>query len=813
MNLVKRQEALRRSYEERTLRLIGASESGENGLLELLNEWPTLYPPWTKRLEEYDYNRFGPLLAVSDEGSAAPVIAEAAYESAKTRSLASPEPMAVGVMIDGERMSSAGEAPIGPDEYEKVIGAAFGRTLCSTNVGVRANARVYRLFPEFSVAGASGSDSPLHEKVFAAFKPFLDTPDRLPRPLTVRLRVSSGDSPETLRSLIENLKEGRGKGQLAAESLHRLSLLMVFNREIRSDEDVTAITQMIQLAAELGIPELAIDGELTLGARERLSVQSLLNVVEIGTLSKLFVEASRRNVRLVYRYQIDTESAARTIWTGLHAARSYGFTVGKYGLVPLALEEQLGVIELIEKWTKGWTAIPAFYADTPLLTHNDVFDQSRCTEAALLWLQSVSALGVKTVLVDCPDRVSPRHLVRDEAEPGNKGVLTLTQLSNLQQRAAELGVKILWSGGITAKQAFALAARGAFGIFSTSATARQVAVHGVMTSDPELAGEGEPTNIGVRRVHAAIQGGFLGNALLLRQKALAAEVKEKSEALLQSIDARKDIQQSLSSLDEALVRGWSAHWEGIAPLPSPQVTTALHGVAVPPDAVRVWRGRRRADLAENEFFDKLGKVFMPFTVQMQRLYGLTAYLPAVIHGEDGLPDEIALVFYKTRKAYDDAKKYPGGQAYSDLHSVVFDLGKSSSGFPEFLGQSFSLDKPYYLLQMHADWKKGIAQLYVGHRRKGLSLKDYCLNLQLEAQNIQKNPGAIDGAILFATKDWMIYWQHSTVGNAPISTFSQTTESIMKKEANCEEIPTAFFSPVNLVASPGDFFNFQFPVMD
>ena len=113
----------------------------EEKLRELLGEWPSLYPPWTGLVNEYDHARFGPLLAVSDEGSAAQTIAEAAYASPKAKSLASPDPMAVGVMIDGERMSSAGEAPIGPDEYEQLISAAFGRTLCSTNVGVRANAR------------------------------------------------------------------------------------------------------------------------------------------------------------------------------------------------------------------------------------------------------------------------------------------------------------------------------------------------------------------------------------------------------------------------------------------------------------------------------------------------------------------------------------------------------------------------------------------------------------------------------------------------------------------------------------------------
>ena len=37
----------------------------------------------TQKIEAYDHQRFGPILGVSDEGSAAPTIAYAAYNSAK----------------------------------------------------------------------------------------------------------------------------------------------------------------------------------------------------------------------------------------------------------------------------------------------------------------------------------------------------------------------------------------------------------------------------------------------------------------------------------------------------------------------------------------------------------------------------------------------------------------------------------------------------------------------------------------------------------------------------------------------------------
>ncbi len=556
------EEALREWYEKQALRLAGVRTNDPEALRDLLAESPVLYPPWTGRLDEYDSERFGPLLAVSDEGDNAQTIAQAAYASAKARALHPASPTALGVMIDGERMVSAGEGPIGPEEYQKLILAAFGRTLCSTNVGVRVNARFYRLFPEFSVADAALNEEKWLAEVFAAFRPFLKTPDGVPRPLTVRLTVQPDDSLESVRKLVAKLEAGRGQGLLGPSSVHHLSLLSISNGVIREGAEMEEVKRLLEIASRTGVAEVAIDGDLLFGARQRVSVQSLLNILEASALRDLFAVARQKKLRLVYRYQVDADSAARTIWTGLHTTRSYGFTAGKYGLVPLNLEEQERVVGLISLWTKGWTAIPAFYLDTPLVTHDDIFDESRCMEGALLWMEKMRAAGAKLALFDCPDRVAARRLLRDDQHPETKGVLTMEQIAALEQRARELGLKLMWSGGITARQAYSLGAQGVFAIFSTGATVRRAAVHGTFTDDPELASEGEPTELGVRRVHAAIQGGFLTRALRDHNKELAEEVQVHSLSLLQAIDAQSNVEGALAKLDESLLRGWTLHWAG-----------------------------------------------------------------------------------------------------------------------------------------------------------------------------------------------------------------------------------------------------------
>ena len=556
----RQQEALREWYERKALGLDGSGAGDSAAVRELMAEWPIMYPPWTGRLDEYDSATFGPLLAVSDEGENAEIIAKAAYASAKARAQHHPGATTLGMMIDGERMVSSGEGPIGPEEYQKLIAAAFGRTLASTNVGVRVNTRLYRLSPEFAIADAAADEEKWVTGIYTSFGPFLKTLDGNPRPLTVRLVVQPGDSLATVARLVKKLEAGRGEGRLASSSIHRICLMTICAGQIRAGADIEEIKRVIEIAAQSGVPEVALDGELVFGTRERVSVQSLLNILEPGVLGDLFAFARQRKVRLVYRYQVDTDSAARTIWTGLHTARSYGFTAGKYGLAPLDLEEQMRVVELVSKWTEGWTAVPAFYVDTPLVTHDDVFPESRCVEGALLWMEKVRAAGAKLALFDCPDRIAGRFLLRDEQHSGTKGVLTMEQIAVLEQRGKDLGLKLMWSGGITARQAFSLASQGVFAIFSTGATSRRVAVHGTFADDPELASEGAPTETGVRRVHATIQAGFLAAALRGHDEALAEEVRTLSSCLLQAIDAQGAVEEELAKLDEALTRGWQLHW-------------------------------------------------------------------------------------------------------------------------------------------------------------------------------------------------------------------------------------------------------------
>jgi hypothetical protein len=767
--------------------------------------WESQRPTSKTLLAEYDSDQHGPLFAVSDEGSAGSVVLDAALSSAKAAAGAS-SPFRLGVILDGERMTSAGEVPIGPPEYSALSAAAAGQLLLTTNVGTRTNARLTGQLPEFPALEKSA------EAVIATFHQFLDTPDHRPRPLTVRLQLDPEADCTRLATLVGKLDEARKKGDIGPADTHQLSVLVSFKEEIAADAQLEQIEKIVATAADLGVPEVAIDGAQLLYARRRWGAQGLLNVLSIPASNRLLKFATAHGVRLSPRYQIDVDSAARTIWTGLEAARVNGFDAGKYGLLPLTLEEQGRVIELITRWTSGWTAIPAFYVDTPLVTATEIFDVTQCEVAARRWLKGARGAGATTVLFDAPDRVNPRKLVQGSDSPD--GVLTLDQIEALRDYGELLGVKILWSGGITAAQAFDLARRRVFGIFSTSSTAAKIAVTAQFERDPHLAAENEPTEFGVRRMHAIIQGGFLSSRMGELHGGLARELETSTRSLVGSEAAKSRV--ALEALNELLVRGWR-HLIGMAHDTRPQVAKRDASRPVPADSVRVFRGRKKAGVPRDMFVHLLGHVFMPITVQMQRLYGLTAYLPAILpqSKDSTMPDEVALVFYRTRECYHEAKRCVGGRAYSELHELAFDMSASHSGFPKLLAaDEIMLDQPYHLFERSVDWQTGYSRLFVGTRKAGAASDAFLAGVAKVARQVQADPQSLDAAIFSATSDWVVWWDHSPTGIAtgPVHYLDAMADRVHASAARCLRVPPNLLEPYAglSVNAPTDFLNLQFP---
>ena len=411
--------------------------------------------------------------------------------------------------------------------------------------------------------------------------------------------------------------------------------------------------------------------------------------------------------------------------------------------------------------------------------------------------------------------MNPRRLVHGSDSPD--GVLNLDQIEALRDYSELLGVKILWSGGITAAQAFELARRRVFGIFSTSSAAAKIAVTAQFQQDPRLAAENEPTEFGVRRMHAIIQGGFLSSRMHESHKDLASKLETSTTSLIASGGEAAKSQAALETLNELLVHGWR-HLFGAVDDTKPRLARR-NGRAlrpVPADSVRVFRGRKNAGVRRHTFVERLGQLFMPFTVQMQRQYGLTAYLPAVLPElkESSIPDEVALVFYRTQECYHEAKRSVGGRAYSELHELVFDMAASRSGFPELLTPNeITPDQPYHLFEPSIDWQTGYCRLFVGIRKVEVAAAAFLAGVAKAARGVQANPQSLDAAIFSATSDWVVWWDHSPAATAtgPAHHFEAVANLVHASAARRLRIPASLLEPyagLSLNAQT-DFVNLQF----
>jgi hypothetical protein len=220
------------------------------------------------------------------------------------------------------------------------------------------------------------------------------------------------------------------------------------------------------------------------------------------------------------------------------------------------------------------------------------------------------------------------------------------------------------------------------------------------------------------------------------------------------------------------------------------------------------------------FVQRLGEMFMPITVQMQRLNGLTAYLPAVLpeSEESTIPDEVALVFYRTQECYHEAKRCIGGRAYSELHEVAFDMSASHSGFPQLLmADEIKLDQPYHLFERSIDWQTGYSRLFVGTRKANAGSDSFLAGVAKVARQVQRtpqSPQSLDAAIFSAASDWVVWWDHSPTGVAtgPVQYFDGVANLVYASTARSLRVPPNLIEPYAglLLNVRADFLNLQFP---
>ena len=540
-------------------------------------------PSWWS-LADYDAATYGPLFGVSDDGDAAAEITRALLDSPKAqvlRGLGRLSLETIGACVDAERMSAAGELPVAISEYVSVRAAVTGRVPMTTNVGTVVLPRFYRTRP-FVVYRTNARPHPttaLARDLAVALQPYREPPGGGdPRSVVAYVAFRGGDRVSRSRKveILRGLSSVLGQGEIGDPTIHRIGLL-----QRARDRGSAAPRLAIDIAADAGLTDVLIEGDARFESQDQLLLPGLLAFFPSRRANEILAHARRRGVHVEPKNSIDLTTAWRTIWVGLTTARGMGCHLGKYGLFPLTLEEQLATIRSVQERFPHWTATPAFYVDRPVVTASGVHEERDIVDPLLQWVAAAGAAGVRVALVDSPDRtplpagsgLTPYHedrgrrLIKRTATD-RVGVLTMDDIDRVRgaSQAGEKPIGLMWAGGIDGRQAWELARRKEFGIFTTSSTARRVAVAGG-PGDPSLTSEMEPTYLGVLGVRMVIEAGFL-SAVAGQQgdSAKERELVRLVEPVLQALDqgllttvGQKDRVPALDRLAATLVRAWEEH--------------------------------------------------------------------------------------------------------------------------------------------------------------------------------------------------------------------------------------------------------------
>lgn len=238
---------------------------------------------------------------------------------------------------------------------------------------------------------------------------------------------------------------------------------------------------------------------------------------------------------------------------------------------------------------------------------------------------------------------------------------------------------------------------------------------------------------------------------------------------------------------------------------------------VPADAVRVWRGYKRSQLSLTDFFSKLGSVFVPAAVEMESRLGLHVYIPAFPAGvenkPDTVPDETAILFWKTQQNYHDAFKTLAERIYVLTHGALF-CPPSTASFPKILQTTFEAEQPYYLFDTPADWMYGVVSHLVGGRPKDQPPAAFLSHIQTWAKaEQQRAPEGLDGAIICAGNDYVVYWEHwidAELKGSSINSLAKMVAPVLLKNAAPTSLPKGLWDTwEGFTITSGDCLNLQF----
>lgn len=181
--------------------------------------------------------------------------------------------------------------------------------------------------------------------------------------------------------------------------------------------------------------------------------------------------------------------------------------------------------------------------------------------------------------------------------------------------------------------------------------------------------------------------------------------------------------------------------------------------AIPPNAVRVWRGWRGPALDQAAFLQRLGAVFIPATVEMQIKVGLDTYVPSVPGGLDGkpdtAPDETAILFWDSQQTYTDGFLTLAVRTYTLTHAAVY-TPLSRADFPTLFAGQLTPDQPCFLFNKSADWMKGNITHLIGAPAAGVAPAQFYTGVAQQLTAIQ-SAAKLQGGIACVGNGYVVAW--------------------------------------------------------
>ena len=194
---------------------------------------------------------------------------------------------------------------------------------------------------------------------------------------------------------------------------------------------------------------------------------------------------------------------------------------------------------------------------------------------------------------------------------------------------------------------------------------------------------------------------------------------------------------------------------------------------VPPNAVRVWRGYRLPKLPIDQFYSKLGTVFVPATVLMQIEAGLYSYTPTIPAGlagkPDTVPDETAILFWDSQETYWNGFTKLAVRTYTLTHGGVYITTPdptqptqpiSGADLPVSFTGTLKAEQPIYLFEKAADWMHGAVSHLVAGRAPTVDPTAFQIAIAKALTTIQKQV-PLEGAIACVGNDYLVYWELRT----------------------------------------------------